>query len=231
MLTSLDLEAAYSLSFWRCVSVAQSRSSLVLTAESLSHSLAEVSFWRGKGEESAAPDLPDASEEDADYVDGASSSAGSDASQEEGEDVADGGQAATKSEGGVDAPAEERRDGNAALAQAAPHGARLAHQKAAAHSKTPWVRPWCRGTLPLALSCPAQYRNVASTSSAHAPSGSLATRWTFRRARASSRTRRALASSGQTMSTWHSARPCGGCGKSTRCISRGAFSLSTCRRR
>ena len=95
--------------------------------------------------------------------------------------------------------------------------------------------PWCRGTLPLALSCPAQYRNVASTSSAHAPSGSLATialtRWTFRRARASSRTRRALASSGQTMSTWHSARPCGGCGKSTRCISRGAFSLSTCRRR
>ena len=92
--------------------------------------------------------------------------------------------------------------------------------------------PWCRGTLPLALSCPAQYRNVASTSSAHAPSGSLATpRWTFRRARASSRTRRALASSGQTMSTWHSAWPCGGCGKSTRCISRGAFSLSTCRRR
>ena len=92
--------------------------------------------------------------------------------------------------------------------------------------------PWCRGTLPLALSCPAQYRNVASTSSAHAPSGSLATpRWTFRRARASSRTRRALASSAQTMSTWHSARPCGGCGRSTRCISRGAFSLSTCRRR
>ena len=91
--------------------------------------------------------------------------------------------------------------------------------------------PWCRGTLPLALSCPAQCRNVASTSSAHAPSGSLATRWTFRRARASSRTRRALASSGPTMSTWHSARPCGGCGKSTRCISRGAFSLSTCRRR
>ena len=92
--------------------------------------------------------------------------------------------------------------------------------------------PWCRGTLPLALSCPAQYRNVASTSSAHAKSGSLATtRWTVRRARASSRTRRALASSVQTRSTWHSARPCGGCGKSMRCISRGAFSLSTCRRR
>ena len=168
VLTSLDLEAAYSLSFWRCVSVAQSRSSLVLTAESLSHSLAEVSFWRGKGDESAAPDLPDASEEDADYVDGASSSAGSDASQEEGEDVADGDQAATKSDGGVDAPAEERRDGNAALAQVAPRGERreaaddriadgnaalaqaaprgelLARRQAAARGNAFRVRPWCR---------------------------------------------------------------------------------------